>query len=75
MRSYFLIRDEQNKKYFIGYRDSDDDLNDIFIDNEIPAFDNVYRAIQIVSSLNLQERKRRAEKVINLANPQKKTKH
>lgn len=55
MRSYFLIRDEQNKKYFIGYRDSDDDLNDIFIDNEIPAFDNVYRAIQIVSSLNLQE--------------------
>ena len=59
MRSYFLIRDEQNKKYFIGYRDSDDDLNDIFIDNEIPAFDNVYRAIQIVSSLNLQEEQKK----------------
>ena len=59
MRSYFLIRDEQNKKYFIGYRDSDDDLNDIFIDNEIPAFDNVYRAMQIVSALNLQEQQKK----------------
>lgn len=59
MRSYFLIRGEQNKKYFIGYRDQDDDLSDVFVDSEIPAFDNFYRAIQVVSALNLQEQQKK----------------
>jgi len=59
MRSYFLIRDEQNKKYFVGYRDQDDDLSDVFVDSEIPAFDNIYRAIQVVSALNLQEQQKK----------------
>lgn len=59
MRSYFLIRDEQNKKYFVGYRDQDDDLSDVFIDNEIPVIENVYRAMQIVSALNLQEQQKK----------------